>query len=369
MKTRTPLNQRGFVLTVALFVIVALSLLTGAMLLFAGANLKTTAHWKSGVTTLQAADAAIHHALEEIGPGSVFSYTTKTTLLSSVAFQGDHTYTVEAINDPASPGGDTRAILTATALGPNGAKKVVTAYLKRGNFGLGAMSLPGSLAPNAETSFSGDTFMINGYDRCNAAPAVPAIMVTDPALATEITNETSSDGGLTVGQFDNVIGPGANNSVRATAPVEKSVLQYATDYLAQPGVKSLTAGTYGGNEHWGTKGQERITYIKGGDARIAGTIDGYGVLILDGALHVSGDFTFNGLVILRGAGEIRATGNAKIYGAVLITENTSQDSDYELDIRGTVNVQYDSCALAAAEGWVPLPKLPKIVAWSERMSN
>lgn len=368
MKTRTLLNQRGFVLTVALFVMVALSLLTGAMLLFAGVNLKTTAHWKSGVTTLQAADAAIHHALEEIGPGPVFSYTTKTTLLSSVPFQGDHTYTVEAINDPASPGGDTRAILTATALGPNGAKKVVVAYVKRGNFGLGTTSLPGSLAPNAETNFSGDTFTINGYDRCNMAPPVPAIMVTDPALATEITNETSSDGGLTVGQFDNVIGPGANNSVRATAPLEKSVLQYAEDYLNRNPLETLPGATYGGNEHWGTIGLPRITHVTG-DVRIAGTIDGHGVLVLDGALHVSGDFTFNGLIILRGAGEIRATGNAKIYGAVLIAENTSQDSDYELDVRGTVNIQYDSCALKAAEGWNPLPKLPKIVAWSERMSN
>lgn len=367
METQAALNQRGFVLTVALFVMVALSLLTGAMLLFAGVNLKTTAHWKSGVTALQAADAAIQHALEKIGPGAVFSYWTKTTLLSSEPFQNDHSYTVEAINDPASPNGDTRAILTATALGPNGAKKVVVAYVKRGNFGLGAMSLPGSLAPNSETNFSGDTFTINGYDRCNAAPAVPAIMVTDPALVTEITNNTSTDGGLTVGQFDNVIGPGANNSVRATAPPEKSVLQYAEDYLAKPHTE-LNGGTYGGNEHWGTKGQERITYIKNGDARIAGTIDGYGVLILDGALHVSGDFTFNGLIILRGAGEIRATGNAKIYGAVLIVENTSQDPDYETDIRGTVNVQYDSCALKAADGWVPLPLLPQVTAWSERMS-
>ena len=368
MKTRTLLNQHGIVLTVALFVMVALSLLTGAMLLFAGGNLKTTAHWKSGVTTLQAADAAIHHALEAIGPVPVFSYTTKMTLLSSVPFQGDHTYTVEAINDPASPGGDTRAILTATALGPNGAKKVVVAYVKRGNFGLGTTSLPGSLAANAETGFSGDTFAINGYDRCNATPPVPAIMVTDPALAKEITNETSSDGGLTVGQFDNVVGPGANNSVRATAPPEKSVLQYAEDYLDRSPLETLPGATYGGNEQWGTIGQPRITHVTG-DVRIAGTIDGNGVLILDGALHVSGDFTFNGLIIMRGGGEIRATGNAKIYGAVLIAENTSQDSDYELDIRGTVNIQYDSCALNAAEGWNPLPKLPKIVAWSERMSN
>lgn len=359
-------NQNGIALILALFVMVLLSVLLGSMLLFAGINIRAATHWKSGVTTLQAADAGIHHALGIIPLGHVFSYTANTTLLSSFPFENGHSYAIDVINDPASPGGDTRAILTATAFGPNQAKKVVTAYIKRGNFGLGATSLPGSLAQNAETNFSGDTFTINGNDRCNKVPAVPAIMVTDPALATEITNETSSDGGLTVGQFDNVIGPGANNSVRATAPPEKSVLRYADDYLAFPHT-TLPGATYGGNDHWGTNGLPRITHVTD-DVRIAGTIDGYGVLVLDGALHVSGDFTFNGLIVMRGEGEIRATGNAKIYGAVLIAENTTQDADYELDIRGTVNIQFDSCALAAAEGWSPLPKLPEITAWNEKMS-
>lgn len=367
MPERTLNNQRGFVLTVTLFTVVALMLVTGASLLFASLNLRSTAALKSSVGTLQASDAGIQHALGIMPLGHVFSYSTETTLLNSFSFATTYTYTVTVINDPVSPGGDTRAILTSTASGPNGATKAIVAYIKRGDFGLGATSLPGSLAQNTETNFSGDTFTINGNDRCNRAPSVPAIAVTDPALVTEITNNTISDGGLSSDQFDNVIGPGGTHSVRTTAPPEKTVLQYGTDYLDLTHT-TLPGATYGGNDTWGDSSSPRITYITG-DARIAGTIRGYGVLILDGALQVSGNFTFEGLVIMRGAGEIRATGNARIYGAVLIAESTSQDADSELDIRGNVNVQYDSCTLGAAEGWVPLPKAPKIVAWQERFAN
>ncbi|MBI2359240.1 MAG: hypothetical protein HYV04_10110 [Deltaproteobacteria bacterium] len=360
-------NQRGFVLTVTLFTVVALMLVTGASLLFANLNLRSTGALKNSVGTLQAADAGIQHALGIMPLGHVFSYATETTLLNSFSFETGYTYTVKVINDPASPGGDTRAILTSTASGPNGAKKVIVAYIKRGDFGLGATSLPGSLAENTETNFSGDTFSINGHDRCNAAPSVPAIAVTDPALATEIVNNTISDGGLSSDQMDNVIGPGGIHSVHSTPPPEKAVFQYVNDYLALDHT-TLPGTTYGGNATWGTSSSPRITHVTG-DVRISGTIQGYGVLVLDGALHVSGNFTFEGLVIMRGEGEIRATGNARIYGAVLIGESSSQDADAELDIRGTVNIQYDSCALGAAEGWVPLPKAPKIVAWQERFAN
>ena len=372
MDRRVFADERGIVLTVALFVIVLLMGLSGAGLQFAGLNLKSTSHLKTGTTTLHVADAAIQHALAEIPLGHVFTYTTETTLLNSVSFGDGYSYTVKAINDPASPGGDTRAILTATALGPNGARKVIVAYIKRGNYGLGATSLPGSLAGNTETSFSGDSFTINGNYRLNKVPAVPGIMVTDPALVTEIVNTTTSDGGLTTEQMDNVVGPGAANSagtsVRSSAPLEKTVLQYASDYLKLMVDEPLPGGTYGGNDKWGTVGQSKITHVTG-DVRIAGTIEGHGVLILDGSLEVTGNFTFNGLVITRGDGYVRATGNARIYGAVLIAESTVQDAGSELDIRGNVNIQFDSCALKPADDWVSLPQLPALLAWSESFAN
>lgn len=361
-RNRIVRDQRGFVLVAVFFIVVALSLLTGASLFFAGLNLQSTTYEKSSAATFYAADTGIQHALAIIPRAPAFSYASQTTLLNSYPLGTGYSYTVKAINDPASPGGDSRAILTSTALGPNGAKKNIVAYVERGTYGFGAISLPGSSADLTETNFSGDTFTINGLDRCNAAPPVPAIAVTDPALMIEITNNTLSDGGLSSSQMDNLMGPGAIHSVQVMPPPEKTVLQYASDYQAF--AVPLPGGTYGGNDIWGTSSLPRITHITG-DARIAGTIQGHGVLILDGELVVTGNFSFEGLVIMRGEGEITANGNARIYGAVLIAESTTLDADPELDVRGHVEIQYDSCALADADGWVPLPKLPKLVAWQE----
>jgi hypothetical protein len=93
------------------------------------------------------------------------------------------------------------------------------------------------------------------------------------------------------------------------------------------------------------------------------------VLIVDGALDIQGNFTFHGLVIARGDIQVQVTGNAGIYGSLLVGESTSSDAGYELDVRGNATVRFDSCALSPADSWVPLPKAPKLLAWQERFTN
>src|SRR5205823_5597720 len=169
----------------------------------------------------------------------------------------------------------------------------------------GATSLPGSTAANTETNFSGTSFSINGNDNCHAAPAVPGIAVTDAALATEITN-----GGLASDQTNLVTGAGGTPSVATIPPLSQTVSQIADGYLALPHT-DLDAGNYSGNGNWGTSSTPRITRVTG-DVQIQGSIDGYGVLIVDGALDISGNFTFHGLVIARGNVQVQITGNAAV---------------------------------------------------------
>ena len=52
----------------------------------------------------------------------------------------------------------------------------------------------------------------------------------------------------------------------------------------------------------------------------------------------------------------------------MIGGSTEPDPDYELDVRGNAHIRFDSCALAAANGWVPLPKAAKLVAWQEKLT-
>ena len=89
---------------------------------------------------------------------------------------------------------------------------------------------------------------------------------------------------------------------------------------------------------------------------------------MDGTLGVQGNFTFHGLVIARGTVQVQITGNAGIYGSLMLGASTYDDAGYELDVRGNAHIRYDSCALAAANGWVPLPKAAKLVAWQEKLA-
>lgn len=376
------LGCRGLALTVVIFIVAILLTLTGASLLFSGLDLKATSAMKTGTMALQVADAGIHHALSVIPPGTSFSYSNDpnnpTCVVPSSScstekfdFGGGYRYTVTAIN----AAGGTQAILTSTVFGPNSTKKVVVAYVGRGGFGLGATSLPGSPADKTETNFSGTAFSINGNDNCNTAPAplspVPGIVVTDPALATEITNDTTSDGGLASNQMGNVIGAGTTPSVGVIGPLSQSVSEIANAYLNHPTQPHTTlegGQNFSSNETWGTAGSPRITYIDG-SAQISGTIEGYGVLIVDGPLDIAGNFIFHGLVIARGDIQVQVTGNAGIYGSLLIGESTVLDGGYELDVRGNAAVRFDSCALSPADAWVLLPKAARLVAWQEKLTN
>lgn len=365
-------DASGVALAVVIMMLAILLALTGGAVLLSGLNLKMTAGQRLGIKSLQVADAGLRHAVSGLPWGTSFDYGSQTALLNNVSFGDGYAYTVTAINDPDSAGGDSRAILTAAGLGPSSSKRVVLAYVERGWGGSpGAVYLPGE-ASNIETNFSGTSFIINGNDtNVNGTPgpqsAREGIATTDPALVTEITNDTLTDGGLSENQMPYVTGEGGAPSVGAVTPFSQTVSQVADEFLTHPHT-ALPGGTYSGNATWGTDAAPQITRITG-NARISGTIEGTGVLIVDGTLDISGNITFRGLIIARGDIEVQITGNASIYGSVMIAESSGQDSGYELDVRGNAHLYYSSQALSWVNTAWPnaLPQPAKLIAWREMM--
>ena len=357
-------SEKGLALILVVMVCALLFPMLFSGVRSSGLNLQVAANLKVGDVTLQVADMGIQHALAVIPSGGNFAYSSTTTILdwTNHPTLTSYRYSVTAINT----NGGAQAILTSTAQGPNGSQKVVTAYIARGSsYGLGATSLTGSLAAATETSFSGTSFDIDGNDQCGVASAVPGIAVTDPDLLTEITNNTTSDGGLASNQMNLVTGAGGSPSVVVVPPTSQTVSQLADAYLALTHT-TLTGGNFSGNTSWGTSGTPSITRIDG-NATISGNIDGYGVLIVDGALSISGNFTFNGLVIARGDIQVLITGNAGINGSLMLGESITYDPQVELDVRGNAHIRFNSCNLSPANSWVSLPKKAILIAWHEQV--
>ena len=359
-------SEKGLALVLVVMVSALLLPLLFSGLRSSGLNLQVASNLKVSDITLQVADMGIHHALAVIPSGGVFTYSSTTPIVPLTAHPTltGYSYSVTAINTA----GGAQAILTSTAQGPNSSQKVVTAYIARGNYGLGSISLTGSLAATTETSFSGTSFDVSGTDQCGMASAVPGIAVTDANLQTEITNNTTTDGGLASNQMNLVTGAGGSPSVLVVPPTTPTATQLADAFLAQtnPSPTTLTGTNFSGNDSWGTAATPRITRING-NADISGTIEGYGVLIVDGALSIAGNFTFNGLVIARGDIQVLINGNAGINGSLMLGESITYDPQVELDLRGNAHVRFNSCNLNAANGWVTLPKQAKLIAWNEKV--
>ena len=165
--------------------------------------------------------------------------------------------------------------------------------------------------------------------------------------------------------MDNVTGVGGSPSVRALTEPTTSVSDTAAAFIALSHV-DLPSGIQAGNQLWGTSSTPVITHITG-EALILGNVTGYGVLIVDGPIDVTGNFHFYGLVIAGGDVEVGNSGNANIYGSLLLQESTGLDPPYEMDIRGNSTIQFDSCTLEPADDWVSLPKSAALLAWKENM--
>lgn len=85
-----------------------------------------------------------------------------------------------------------------------------------------------------------------------------------------------------------------------------------------------------------------------GNLRLSGAGQGQGVLLVDGDLTIDGTLAFYGLVIVRGA--LRMTTTGAIYGGVLVRGGTGGGSGSELS-RGA-GIGYSSCAVQKAQAGI-----------------
>src|SRR3990172_1790561 len=248
----------------------------------------------------------------------------------------DNLLTGQAV-DPGTPTNDTNRIVILTALGTyNGATRQLQQVVSHPDLNLpGGLNLPG-LGTN--TSFSGSAFTITGNDTNplddSAGAGIPGICpqtvwgVGTANAATENVVQAS----LSNSQKNNVTGkpqnpgPGFGDNTIAPEPsltsaqIQKfvdAVRPYADISLQASGTNQLSyqniGDTCAANQSdpncWGTTANPKIVYVKGTvdpaqafyAMSISGTSTGAGILIPeDGDLNVTGNFRWEGLIIVTG---------------------------------------------------------------------
>lgn len=386
------IDSRGMALVVMVFVTLLLTTLTGAALRLSQLDLKMASNHKLGTQALELADGGVQHALSLVPSGVDFDSLLGTTVVNSSSLSSlpGFTYTVVVENDPADSGGSTEdingiAVLTSTALGPANTRRVVKAYVRRA-IPRGAIYIPGQ-ADKLETQITGNA-TANGNDTnldnsSGSQSPVPGIATTSDATTSEI-----NPGGSAL-----VVGMGPTPSIMTTTNVDVNTI--TNSLISVPHTTLAWGGT--GNSFntvsdveegsMGTLAAPKITVLTGnihfsggppencsptGSANCTGRNFGAGVLIIQGDLQISGNFTFAGLVIvLGGTGSanphVDISGNGYIHGMLMLKESTVVDgaSDRELKMSGNAAVKYSTQALQMVnDNWGDaLPT--KLVSWKE----
>jgi Tfp pilus assembly protein PilX len=416
-------NERGTVLPVTLMIVLLLTTLAVAVTslgmsepqiahnLSDSARARAVAEAGLEAAYLQVVNAATFTALISSAPsGGEVALATNATLPGLTAAHG--TYSVLVRNDyrngdnlitgvakEASATADTnnRLILVATGTAGN-ATRTVQVMVKRTSLppSPAALSFPGN---DANTYFSADDFEVNGNDTnvngtagsCAAVYGISTVgtsneTVVQNSLSSAQKNNVKGKKQVTSGQAygDNVIAPDATLTSAVVAAFVKdaklaadvSLYSPSPSGLAYSSIGSSCSSNWASQTCWGTSDKPKIVYIKGDPdptsafsaLNLSGTVTGHGILIIeDGDLKVTGNFTWHGLVIVTGQwvglGLMGSTSGTDqtVYGAVISNE-TSTDPLYEGVVYADAKIRYSCEGLNRAKS---SRRLVTMSSWQE----
>lgn len=346
-------NTKSGVVLVAVVVFAALgAVLATALLYGVGSQIKAVAREirsekaffiaEAGVerakATLRSGGASSFSATTNFGGGEA-RYQTIATTLSNVTIWSTGTY--ENVS---------RVLEVAVLVDP-------------GNFpppsADGAVGVYGT---NTQVSAAGNA-LIDGQDYslptnfdCNGASCAGAV-TTNPAAP-----------GVFSATTDTTVTTSGSGSIVGNPPTTNGTSQFSTSYwqdLADVWIPQATitlSGSYSSGVDLGTRNNPQITVVTG-NSTITSNLDGAGVLIvMNGiSLSTSGNFHYEGIIILTGNNNFGATGTVRLFGALV----SIGEGGNITTAQGTPAIMYSSEALANLRNLQLNPRLFSVVYWRE----
>lgn len=423
---RSVRDQRGVVLPMALF---ALLMLTGLLVVFltmGGMETSVAANLDDVTRSRYVAESGLEWAFDQLVaaaalpngwnnllstnsgqmatgmtlPGFAAAFGTFSVTVRNDNLANDNLLTGQAV-DPGGATNDTNRVVILTALGTyNGATRQLQQVVSHPDLTLpGGLNLPG-LGTN--TSFSGNSFTISGNDTNLDDSAGAGIAGICPTTVwgigvANIPLETIVQVSLSNQQKDNVTGKPQNpgpgigdntitpDATLAPAQIQKfvdavrpyadiSLQASAANRLQYQNIGDTCAANLNDSNCWGTASNPKIVYVKGTvdpaqafyAMSISGTSTGAGILILeDGDLNVTGNFRWEGLIIVTGQYvglRYGGGGNQTMYGGIVVNETVDMNSEVEVDSMGNAKILYSCQALERVKN---MRKMFRANSWRE----
>lgn len=300
---------------------------------------------------------------------------------SSVAFHGG-SYAVKIINDSKDTGGvyiDTNNTIVIESIGTyhdSTTKLRVVIRMNKAPEMEGSISLLGE----ADTSFSGNSFKIDGRDyrlSDGATPTGPypkyALTSYDGSSKTGIIDSLSDD------QKNNILGLGYDAGTNPVTPSVGVSSSFTPDDLkgyieAVKNIadnKLINPSTLDGVA-LGTTGSPKITYILKSDAtaiKITGNTSGAGLLVIEGGdleITLTGNMSWTGMIVVLGRSVgFKQTGSGSLKGGLIVYEDNNPDTGKELEVGGNFEMKYSSEAISLVNNLVTGKQKYTVVSWQK----
>jgi hypothetical protein len=204
--------------------------------------------------------------------------------------------------------------------------------------------------------FDGERFLISGFDHDPATgDSIPGAPGMDAIVTTRDPNDIIAT--MAPEHEDQVIGPNGEANVQG-CPYDLDLQGYIWTYSAYATSRYVGDTNNPKTDAWGGMDDFKIVYVQNGDLHLSGKAEGGGLLLLDGSLVVTGQFTWYGLIVC--LGDINFAGGGQgihVYGGIL-----SEGQVVRNDVSGQADVCYSSQMLRK------LDELGRFVvlSWNER---
>lgn len=273
-----------------------------------------------------------------------------------------------------------RVLVRSTGIGPRGANKILEMLVTRANLDFEA---PATLTLRGATDCSAPTFStgssnaktytgadMNGVDPQRPAFAVTACDYNDTVAGT--SKPGTVEGPPQIGILDNGTAAGSMTTAPVETPGFLETPEKARQYLNELEATARSQGRYFNpgsgssmNVSSGTLDNPVFTFVDG-DCQLDG---GAGLLVVTGNVNMSGNTSFDGVVLVLGAGSVNRNGggNGDINGSMVIANFArtwpAADDDPTIDNNveypflapffntnggGASTMQYSSTAVARA---------------------
>jgi len=219
--------------------------------------------------------------------------------------------------------------------------------------------------------FTGNAFLVNGNDM--PAPTTTGACGT-PGVAKHGISVNSDSSKNVIGtalsaqQEDNVEGASFIAGAKGVDPLGSYANNgtYTRGQLQALATALLSQATpLGGSPNSDSHGTATTPGIFKATSpmHLTGDGNGYGILIVTDELEMTGNFKWEGLILVVGKGSFAVTGaDSKAFGSVIVA-NTEPSGTTNLEVAGNGGVYYSSQALCRVQNMMPSSA---VIAWEQR---